>query len=173
MIINIKELLNEIYRSWEEPVEAINEMFAEEPHNTIRLSSPFSVNVHLKRIADDIDVSGKISVNITFDCDRCCEVSSRVVTENFHLILMPKKEEVVEIIEEEIEDDIELSYYEGEEINLSDYIKEALFLALPIKLLCKEDCKGICPNCGANLNKEKCSCSKVASKGSPFDILKN
>lgn len=173
MIINVKDILNEIDRSWEEPVEAINEIFSEEPHNTTRLCAPFKVKLHLKKIGEDIDISGSFNVKVSYECDRCCDNASMNLSDNFHLVLLPKKEESGEAGSDETEEEVELSYYEGEEINLSDYIKEMLFLAIPIKLLCKEDCKGICPNCGVNLNKEICSCSKGDSKGSSFGILKN
>jgi uncharacterized protein len=146
-------------------------VFAEEPHNTAKLLSPFNVNVHIRRVGEDLDVSGSFKVRVEFNCDRCCDDAVVELKDNFHLILLPKAEE--EDSSEEPEDEVELGYYEGEEVDLSEYVKEILFLAMPIKLLCKDDCKGICSGCGANLNKEKCSCSKGNAKGNPFGILKN
>lgn len=171
MIINIKEIKGEIDRSWEEPVDAINEMFAEEPHNSLHLISPFSVEVHIVKIGEDVDIKGNFKVSVEFECDRCCDNSSILIKDKFHLFLMPRKD-VVSEEESDEEGEMELGYYD-EEINLSDYVKEQLLLAIPVKLLCTDDCKGICQHCGANLNKEKCSCSTGLRKSSPFDILKN
>lgn len=171
MIINIKEIKGEIDRSWEEPVDVINEMFAEEPYNSLHLFSPFSVDVHIVKIGEDVDIKGNFNVRLEFECDRCCDNSSLVIKDKFHLFLMPKKE-IVNEEESDEEGEMELGYYD-EEINLSDYVKEQLLLAIPVKLLCKEDCKGICQSCGANLNREKCSCSNGVRKNNPFDILKN
>jgi len=171
LIINVKDLIGDIDRSWNEPVEAVNEIFAGEPHNTLHLVAPFSVNVHLAKIGEDVDIKGDFNVKIEFECDRCCDASSLVIKDKFHLFLMPKKDyEDEEEVDEEGE--MELGYYE-EEVDLSEYVKELLLLALPVKLLCSDTCRGICPNCGANLNREKCSCPSGASKKSPFDILKN
>ncbi len=76
------------------------------------------------------------------------------------------------------EDDIDEQpddYYEtysGEKIDLSEFLKEQIVLSLPYKLLCKEDCKGLCPKCGTNLNIEKCNC-KNNWEDSKFAVLRN
>ena len=66
---------------------------------------------------------------------------------------------------EEQEDEVELSdrevvvgYYDGERLDLGDVVREQLFLSLPLKRLCREDCRGLCPTCGKNLNTGACGC---------------
>lgn len=172
MNINIKEIIHEIERDWDEPVEGLNEFFAEETHNTLSISKPFHVRMKLTKIGDDIDVNGHLSVKLNFLCDRCCEDASKLIEDDFHFLLMPTKEEKVEESEFDTEE-VEVSYFEGEEIDLSFYAKEQFLLSIPIKLLCKDDCKGICPKCGANLNLEKCECNRGDFKKSPFSVLKN
>lgn len=167
MIINIKDIVNEIDRAWDEPVEAINEMFSHERFNTIKFLSPIEVKMHLTRIGDDIDVSGDFSVDVSYECDRCCDNAKTVIAEKFHLLLMPSKGNEEET-ENELEDELELSYYSEEEIDLSEYVREQVLLSIPVKLLCDEGCKGLCPNCGANLNREKCRCKNKSLKESPF-----
>jgi uncharacterized protein len=54
----------------------------------------------------------------------------------------------------------EISYYQGEGLLLEDAVREQVLLAVPLKVICREDCKGLCPHCGANLNLEQCSCSE-------------
>ena len=57
------------------------------------------------------------------------------------------------------EDDLETSYYRDDQIDLSELMREQFYLALPMKPLCREDCKGLCPQCGTNLNTGTCDCA--------------
>lgn len=67
-----------------------------------------------------------------------------------------------------------VSYFNGEKINPAPEIREALMLELPMLPLCKEDCKGLCPQCGTNLNEQECSCGdKDDNKAVWKDALKN
>ena len=54
----------------------------------------------------------------------------------------------------------EVSYYQGEGLLLEDAVREQVLLALPLKVICREDCRGLCPHCGKNLNTERCSCAE-------------
>jgi len=54
----------------------------------------------------------------------------------------------------------EVSYYEGEGVLLEDVLREQILLAVPLKAICKEDCRGLCPHCGKNLNAGQCSCEE-------------
>jgi uncharacterized protein len=58
------------------------------------------------------------------------------------------------------EEKLELAYFLGDEIDIADLVRESLLLAQPLKKLCKEECKGLCPKCGINLNVSTCSCNK-------------
>ena len=53
----------------------------------------------------------------------------------------------------------EISYYEGEGLPLDEVVREQVLLAVPLKVTCREDCKGLCPHCGTNLNEGQCSCT--------------
>ena len=63
--------------------------------------------------------------------------------------------------------------FEASSIDLTDAIRDALTLELPLRVLCKEDCKGLCPKCGVNLNTGSCSCPKGTGKPNPFEALKS
>src|SRR5712671_5730555 len=56
-----------------------------------------------------------------------------------------------------------IEFYVGEGLFLADVIKEQVLLALPLKVICQSDCRGLCPNCGANLNHEECRCETHAT----------
>ena len=55
----------------------------------------------------------------------------------------------------------EVGYYQGEGLLLEDVLREQVLLALPLKAICREDCKGLCPHCGRNLNQEQCNCAET------------
>ncbi|MBM3211747.1 DUF177 domain-containing protein, partial [Candidatus Poribacteria bacterium] len=73
----------------------------------------------------------------------------------------------------DIMDDIGIGYYTGDCIELSDDFRESLLLELPIRILCSENCKGLCPKCGQNLNDGKCDCKLefVEVQKSKFALL--
>jgi uncharacterized protein len=77
--------------------------------------------------------------------------------------------------EEEVElsaEDLEFSFYHNEEIDLEELLAEEILLAVPMRFLCKETCRGLCPQCGTNLNEKTCACSGTSDL-SPFAVLKN
>jgi uncharacterized protein len=91
---------------------------------------------------------------------------------SFDLVLMPGKprrpEEEVGLTPEEMDH----LYFEGPEVELDQYFREEVALEIPIQILCREDCRGLCPRCGVNWNRESCACAK--SEGEPrLDILRN
>jgi uncharacterized protein len=66
----------------------------------------------------------------------------------------------------------EVGYYQGEGVLLEDVLREQVLLALPLKAICREDCKGLCPHCGRNLNQELCNCAE-ASEDPRWSALKD
>src|ERR671919_630513 len=56
------------------------------------------------------------------------------------------------------EEDLETSFYRNEQIDLNELLREQFYLALPMKPLCRDECKGLCPQCGTNLNTGTCDC---------------
>lgn len=77
-----------------------------------------------------------------------------------------RREEEIDVAEDE-----DFSIYEGRTIELDPMLYEHLILAQPTTYLCQEDCKGLCPQCGVNLNETSCGCKPV-EKSRPFDVLK-
>jgi uncharacterized protein len=69
-------------------------------------------------------------------------------------------------------DDLECGTYDGEELQLDRVVEEHLLLSLPMRPLCDEDCKGLCPSCGGNRNRGECGCPED-SQEAPFDCLKD
>ena len=69
-------------------------------------------------------------------------------------------------------EDMGIVYFQGEKINLKDTIQEQVLIEIPLRVLCKQSCKGLCPSCGADLNGDSCDCDRRSSPGK-FDVLKN
>lgn len=107
---------------------------------------------------DDIRLVGNFKTEVEVRCARCLEPVDNSVSEDFDLIYRPlgvdAKGEEASISR----DETEIGYYQGEGLLLEDVLKEQILLALPVKQVCKENCKGLCPHCGTNLNAGKCDC---------------
>lgn len=109
---------------------------------------------------NDIRIVGDLSTQVELACARCLEPIHREVTRKFELLYRPQgsdagKEELSVTAAE-----AEVGYYQGEGLLLEDVLREQLLLALPLKAICREDCKGLCPHCGRNLNNEQCNCAE-------------
>ena len=70
-------------------------------------------------------------------------------------------------------EDPDLYSFEASTLELTDAVRDALLLELPLQVLCKSDCKGLCPVCGIDLNKDTCTCQEGAEVANPFSALKN
>jgi uncharacterized protein len=108
----------------------------------------------------DIRLAGQLAAGFEIACARCLEPVQREVARSFDLLYRPlgadagKEELSVTAVEAEV------SYYAGEGLLLEDVLREQVLLAAPVKVICREDCKGLCPHCGNNLNVEQCSCAE-------------
>ncbi len=112
------------------------------------------------RLINDIRIAGEVGTRIELACARCLEPIQRDVTKKFDLLYRPQgtdagKEEMSVTAAE-----AEVGYYQGEGLLLEDVLREQVLLALPLKAICREDCRGLCPHCGRNLNQEQCTCAE-------------
>ncbi|MDO4542473.1 MAG: DUF177 domain-containing protein [Bacillota bacterium] len=101
-----------------------------------------------------IEVTGTVEAVLKGVCDRCGEDLEYKVLADFSETFTNLADKLPD------EDDGEKCFhlFNGDEIDLWPYVEQAIFLAKPMKILCKEDCRGLCPQCGQNLNLEDCSC---------------
>ena len=117
-----------------------------------------------ERAGAEVRLNGSIEAGIRFNCDRCLEPVACNVDEQLELFYIPSFAPGALKDETELrEEDLTVSFYREDTINLDDVVREQIELALPMSTLCGEDCRGLCPECGSNLNRDHCSCSaKVA-----------
>ena len=116
-----------------------------------------------KETVEDIRLVGNLSALVELHCARCLEPVEHRVNESFDLLYRPqgvdRRGDEVSISRAETE----IGYYQGEGVLLEDVLKEQILLALPVKQICRTDCKGLCPQCGRNLNVESCDCETTMS----------
>lgn len=105
------------------------------------------------------ELSGRITALLELPCSRCLEPLRWPVDAAFHLRYQPASlDEGAESDREVQENDFDAAFYDGDAIDLGQLMREQFYLALPMKPLCREDCRGLCPVCGANRNTSACSC---------------
>lgn len=123
--------------------------------------SDLRFDVLLSGNINKIEVEGSFATGITAYCHRCAKETHLDLKRNFHLTYLPPDPERYARDEVEVSDEeLEVAYLEGGFLALHDLIREQIYLSVPMKLLCKANCRGLCPSCGAELNEVECGCSK-------------
>ena len=102
---------------------------------------------------------GTVRAELELPCSRCLEPFRLKVDASFDQRYLPAAEEGAEHDAEVAADDLETSVYRDEQIDLDELLREQFYLALPMKPLCTETCRGLCPQCGTNLNTGACECA--------------
>jgi uncharacterized protein len=154
-IYDIEEAAKEF--TYDEPTASLNDVLVHGEVSDYSFSAPAAVRVEYYRAGQELFFQGHITGGVVGQCARCVEEYDFVLEKDFSLVLVPRRELHAE--SELEEEDVDLSFYEGEEIDLSPLIQEQIILALPTRPLCRESCKGLCPQCGANLNTQTCTCA--------------
>jgi uncharacterized protein len=111
------------------------------------------------KIIQDIRIQGRLDARLELSCARCLEPVMQDVNREFDLLYRPQGADAGRDEMSVTDAEAEISYYEGEGILLDDVVREQVLLAAPLKVTCRDDCKGLCPHCGTNLNQEQCSCA--------------
>ena len=110
-------------------------------HGTIENAPPY---FHLK---------GELTASLELVCSRCLAPYNLDFALDIEEAYTNKPEAI-------IEEDDEIGLFEGDDIDITPALLKALFMELPMHPLCRPDCRGICPDCGADLNQGECACNK-------------
>ncbi len=109
-----------------------------------------------------VSIKGQVSATVVSRCAKCLEpVALKLAAEIDSLFARQADPE-----------DPDLYTFEGSKVDLTDAVRDALLLEMPYRFLCSEDCKGLCPICGINLNLGTCTCQEGAIATNPFSALK-
>ncbi len=122
------------------------------------------VTFNITKASSTVFIKGSLLATLCIACSRCLEDVILSVGGDFAYTMVPMTPETREEVELEAEE-LEISYYQGDFIDLAPIIYEQIILQIPIKPLCSEDCKGLCPRCGTNLNAASCDCSLEVTNG--------
>jgi uncharacterized protein len=125
----------------------------------LRLVEPVSVSGRIRRKHQEVELQGRLVTKVAVPCGRCLKAVEFPIALDFAERFTPsvawKHEEQHELQPE----DLDLAVFDGDGIELDDLVKEEILLAMPGHTLCREECKGLCPNCGADLNQNNCDCA--------------
>ncbi len=136
------------------------ELEFEEPlvSEPLRLLSPVKARLRIEKVSSEVFAKGEVSAAIELQCSRCLKKFSKTIEANVNVVYHPVEELKGEEKHEIKEDELDMGFYKGEELDVHDIVTEQIILSVPMKPLCSESCKGICPKCGADLNVNTCSC---------------
>ncbi|MGD0796116.1 MAG: DUF177 domain-containing protein [Acidobacteriaceae bacterium] len=118
---------------------------------------------HRQQVAD-IRLRAAYKGDFELLCARCVEPVPTPLAGSFDLIFRPQSADADPGERAITPDETEIGYYEESGLALEDVVREQVLLSLPSRTLCKEDCKGLCPRCGQNLNQQTCNCKPTSGE---------
>ena len=124
------------------------------------------VSCRVAMVREKIFIEGSLEALLDQPCCRCLEMSRVSVRTAFRYVLIPEGSQGAQVVQ------AEFGAYHEDQIDLNPLIFEQIVLQIPMKVLCADTCKGLCPRCGVNLNVTECDC-RVESADERFSILKN
>jgi uncharacterized protein len=134
-------------------------------------AQPLEVHALAELAGLEIHIKGRLETRLEVECDRCIALMEYPIRRNFDLYYRPvssiAREEEIEIPP----DELDIAFYSEEGIDLTDLVREQVILALPMKIVCQPECRGLCPICGINLNWGACQCQS-RNYESPFASLR-
>jgi uncharacterized protein len=135
-----------------------------------RQIGPLRINATAELLGAEIRIRGHLTTRLESSCDRCLGTVEIPVSCDFDLFYRPMetiaKEEEIEVPTEELE----IGFYSGDGIEVADVAVEQVILAVPMKVICRPECQGLCPVCKANRNVTHCNCAPP-QQDSPFASL--
>ena len=136
-----------------------------------RQMEPLEVNAMAELADGQIRILGNLHTRVELVCARCLDTVVEEISRDFDLFYRPMRSIARD---EEVQlnlDETEIAFFEGDGLFLADVLAEQVNLALPMKVICRTECQGLCPVCGANRNLTHCDCAPP-HEDSPFASLK-
>jgi uncharacterized protein len=123
--------------------------------------SPVSLAFDIDKDKDQFRLVGNVTTTLQLPCSRCLEPFRLPVDARFDLRYQPHALNTGEGEREIEEDDLTTAFYRNDEIDLAQLMREQFYLSLPMKPLCRTECRGLCPVCGTNFNHNSCDCKRA------------
>lgn len=125
-----------------------------------RVAAPVDLSMEVQKVGGDMfRATGHATTRLEMACSRCLEPFEIPVDATFDLRYVPLAQNTGEGEREVADEDLATAYYREGLLDITDMLREQFQLALPMKPLCTEECRGLCPECGANLNRAACDCA--------------
>jgi uncharacterized protein len=153
--------------------------YANDPGLPAEPAEAFAVELRAHLMGEDVYLEGVITGGFELECSRCLARYRHASREPFRIVLepagtrIPADPEAAEALARDgmcLGEESETGWFRGEEIDLGAFVREAVELSLPVQPLCREDCPGLCPRCGAELARGACGCAEKKAD-SPFAVL--
>ena len=122
--------------------------------------APVALSFDILKDKEQFHLTGTVRTTLELPCSRCLEPFTSPVDANFDLRYQPHTLNTGSDEREIEEDDLSTAFYENDEIDLGQLMREQFYLSVPMKPLCQDDCRGLCPVCGTNLNRGTCECKR-------------
>ena len=167
-------------RAFRGGTEEINRQYAPEAfppaEGDFRIAEPVELTVRLTKDSKKIRLTGRLRTTLEVECSRCLDAFRVPVDADLDQMFLPEGTEITGASDDDDEDggqeaDAGVSFYKDDTIDLGGLMRDEFYIALPMKPLCKVDCKGLCPVCGVNWNRETCTC-KIEWTDSRMDSLR-
>ena len=139
----------------------------------LNVNGDITINGSLTRIDDDVYLRGAVMTGVVVSCSRCLDRLSYPIDSDLKSHFVPSDD--WSTAERDVElhaSDFDAEVYKNQQIDLTQSIKDSILLAVPVICLCNEDCKGICFQCGKNLNQGLCKCQNESFADPRLESLK-
>jgi uncharacterized protein len=131
----------------------------EQEGDAYRIVAPVEVDLEIHKDKDRFRLVGSARTELELSCGRCLEPFRMRFEGAIDVRYLPASELSAEDEREVAEEDLDTSYYRNDQIDLNELLREQFYLALPMKPLCRDECAGLCSQCGTNLNTGACQCT--------------
>jgi uncharacterized protein len=125
----------------------------------LRLLVAPTVSGEIRQKGRRVHVCGRLAARVQLECDRCLKLVELPVDSEFKLEYVTAEDYQAQQAVELTEEDLDLSVFDGDVIDINELVTEELLLAVPDQVLCNANCKGICAICGADRNSTDCECA--------------
>ncbi len=130
-------------------------------NEALNLDGALAVTISVSSSGSKYILDGRLKGTVILECDRCLESYRRQLETEFRIVLVARADEDGQTEVELFREDLEEGFISDFVLDLAEITREQVFLALPMKNLCRKDCAGLCAVCGANLNEKSCGCKNV------------
>ena len=125
-----------------------------------KIVEPVKLAFDIHKDKNTFRLDGRVETRLELPCSRCLEPFRWPVDEPFELTYQPRGAHTDEHEREIADADFSAAFYENDEIDLEQLIRERIEMSMPMKPLCRSDCQGLCAVCGTNLNRATCNCKR-------------